>query len=294
MQLIKIPKPAYFNFSECLWFLDRGYDDCMHQVLPNSVRKIIPATDGKYLIEVADNDNHLDVAVLNGELTKSSEKTIAEFVTKWLDMDRDLSKFYALTARQNTRWLTDPCEGLRLVMIPDFFEAICWSVIGQQINLTFAFSLKRRLVELCESPIEYDGYTHYSFPAAKKIANLDIQGLKNIQFSQRKAEYLIGIARLFVSGEISYEKVADLNDTESMIAKLCQIRGIGQWSANYVLMKAFNRMDCITHGDTGLQAAVRKKMGLDRKPTREEVIAFLEPFKGWESYVVFYLWRSLS
>ncbi|MEL6560783.1 MAG: DNA glycosylase [Bacteroidota bacterium] len=294
MRLIQIPKPAYFNFSECLWFLDRGYDDCMHQVLPDSVRKIIPTADGKHLIEVADNDNHLDVAILSGQATPGSEKKIKEFITQWFDVDRDLSGFYTLNAHQNTRWLTDPYEGLRLVMIPDFFEAICWSVIGQQINLTFAFSLKRKLVELCESPFEYDGYAHYSFPSAEKVANLDIQDLKSIQFSQRKAEYLIGIARLFVSGAISYEQVASLGDTESMVAELCQIRGIGQWSANYVLMKTFNRMDCITHGDTGLQAAVRKKMALDRKPTREEVIAFLQPFKGWESYVVFYLWRSLS
>ena len=266
----------------------------MHQVMPYGVRKVINTADGKCLVEVADNDNHLDVAILSGGFSKESIKTIEEFVSHWFDMNRDLSEFYALNDRQNTQWLTDSCEGLRLIMIPDFFEAICWSVIGQQINLTFAFSLKRKLVELCENPLEYEGYTHYSFPSPEKVAELSVMDLKNIQFSQRKAEYLIGIARQFVSGEISYEKIADLSDTESMVAELSKIRGIGQWSANYVLMKAFSRMDCITHGDTGLQAAVRRKLNLDRKPTGEEVINFLKPFKGWESYVVFYLWRSLS
>lgn len=294
MQLIQIPKPLHFNFSECLWFLDRGYDDCMHQVMTHSVRKIIKTPEGNCLVEIADGGNHLHIAILEGESTDVTEKSIRDFVISWFDMKRDLEPFYALNTQQKTEWLVKEYVGLRLVMIPDFFEAMCWSVIGQQINLTFAFTLKRRLVELCTDSLLYDGYEHYSFPSPEQIATLNIQELKDIQFSQRKAEYIIGIAKLFVKKELSHSKIASLTDTQSMIEELCRIRGIGEWSANYILMKAFMRMDCITHGDTGIQAAVRKKTQLNRKPTRDEVVDFLKPFKNWESYVVFYLWRSLS
>jgi len=294
MQIIQIPKPTHFNFSECLWFLDRGYDDCMHQVLEYSVRKIINTPIGNCLVEIADNDSHLDVVILIGENTAQSIEAIKKFIGKWFDMDRDLQTFYQLNKQQGTEWLIENYEGLRLIMIPNFFEAICWSVIGQQINLTFAFTLKRKLIEMCCEPLIYDGEAHYSFPEPEKIAKLTTQQLKEVQFSQRKAEYLIGIAQLFQNNQLSYQLINKIPDTLGMVEELCKIRGIGEWSANYILMKAFMRMDCITHGDTGLQAAVRKKLQLDRKPTREEVIKFLAPFKGWESYVVFYLWRSLS
>ena len=236
MQIFQIPKPDFFSFSECLWFLDRGYDDCMHQVLTYSIRKIIKTPEGDCLVEIADADEYLDVAVLDGSLTANSRQAIEGFVLKWFDMHRDLKPFYELNVNLNTNWLTEGYEGLRLVMIPNFFEAMCWSVIGQQINLTFAFTLKRKLVQLCTDPINYDGYEHYTFPSPQKVASLTIQELKEIQFSQRKAEYIIGIAQLFVSGELSHEKIADFNDTHLMIEELCKIRGIGEWSANYILI----------------------------------------------------------
>jgi DNA-3-methyladenine glycosylase II len=79
-----------------------------------------------------------------------------------------------------------------------------------------------------------------------------------------------------------------------MLKRLKEIRGVGDWTANYVLMKSLGRTDCITYGDTGLQSAVSSILELDRKPTREEIIRFFEPFAGWESYLNIYLWRTLS
>ncbi|MGB3468329.1 MAG: hypothetical protein WBA74_23790, partial [Cyclobacteriaceae bacterium] len=176
----------------------------------------------------------------------------------------------------------------------DFFEAMSWSIIGQQINLTFAYKLKNRLIELCNEPVSYEGRDFFLFPTPAQVLKLTVQDLKAIQFSQRKAEYLLGVAKLIEVGELSREGIESLAGTPEMIKHLSQIHGIGEWSANYVLMKAFHRMDCITHGDTGLQAAVRRHLQIERKPTREEIVEFIQPFSGWESYMVFYLWRSLS
>ena len=294
MDLISIAKPPLFNFEECKWFLDRGYDDCMHQVLETSIRKLIPTPEGNCLIEVADGDEALEAVIITGPESPAAVTAVRQYLSSWFDMERDLNPLYDLTHQTKTSWLTDPYQGLRLVMIPDFFEAISWSVIGQQINLKFAFALKRRLVELCSTPHEYEGVEHYTFPSPASVAKLTVAELKERQYSQRKAEYLIGIAQQFEAGLLSHEQISGLPDTPQMIEALCAIRGIGEWSANYVLMKAFQRMDCITHGDTGLQAAVKRQLNLDRKPTREEIIEFLKPFKGWESYLVFYLWRTLS
>ena len=294
MEIIKIAKPLYFSFSECHWFLDRGYDDCMHQVLETSVRKLIPTPEGHCLVEVADGEGALEAVIITGPDSPAAVTAVQQYIKRWFDMDRDLTPLYALSNQQKTAWLTEPYSGLRLMMIPDFFEAISWSVIGQQINLKFAFALKRRLVELCSEPVEYDGVAHYAFPTPQRVATLTVAQLKELQYSQRKAEYLIGIAQQFDAGQLADTTLTTLPDTPAMIDRLCEIRGIGEWSANYVLMKAFQRMDCITHGDTGLQAAVKKQLSLDRKPTRDEIVDFLKPFSGWESYLVFYLWRSLS
>ncbi len=294
MHLIKLKKPNYYDFSESLYFLDRGYDDVLYEVNKQWVRKALIINNQIYLIQINEEGNNLIINTFREKVDISDEKIIKQFVTDWFDLERDLLPFYQKGEKTILAEMLNKFKGLRLVAIPDLFEALCWSIIGQQINLTFAYSLKRRLVELCDNKTEFEGVTYYTFPTPLQISQLTVDGLREKQFSHRKAEYLIGIASLFVEGSYSKEELMSLTTTQEMVNKLCQIRGIGEWSANYVLMKSLGRMDCITHGDTGLQAAVRKFMELDRKPTKEEVIQFLLPLGGWESYTVFYLWRSLS
>jgi len=294
MQSIYITKPHHFIFSESLYFLDRGYDDCLYEVDKESVKRAITIETKEYLIEVREEHKHLAINILNTDVTENHQEVIKQYVTEWFDLKRDLNGFYKIIDQSKLKNTLKVYTGLRLVAIPDLFEALCWSIIGQQINLTFAYSLKRRLVELCNNEVSFNGKTYYSFPSPIQIAKLTIETLREKQFSQRKAEYLIGLAKLFEEESVKKEDIASLGETKKMVDKLCQIRGIGEWSANYALMKSLGRMDCITHGDTGLQAAIRKELNLDRKPTKDEVINFLTPYAGWESYIVFYLWRSLS
>jgi len=291
MEKIKLKKPQYFNFSECLWFLDRDYDDCLHRVDDRSVKKLLRIDENQFLIEVSDSKEELIISLLRGNPSDSEKEIIAGFVSDWFDLERDISPFYKIREGEE---LFNAYKGLRLIGIPNFFEAMCWSIIGQQINLTFAYSLKRRLVELCGTSMEYEDTFYYGFPTPEEILKLSIEDLRDKQFSQRKAEYILGIAQQFVDGTINKSYLSSLSNTEEMVIELCKTRGIGEWSANYILMKSLKRLDCITHGDTGLQAAVKRELKLDRKPTREEIISFLKPFEGWFSYVIIYLWRSFS
>ena len=80
------------------------------------------------------------------------------------------------------------------------FETICWAIIGQQINLKFAYTLKKRLVEGYGEKMEYDNEEYFLFPTPKVISKLEVEDLKPLQFTTRKAEYIIGIAKLFNEG----------------------------------------------------------------------------------------------
>src|SRR5699024_950376 len=292
---IRIPKPNIFSFDECLHFLDRGYDDCLFTIEKERLIKPLRMDGEEVLIAVSDDTDTLKVEILSGNGSQKGLEETAGFVSSWFDLDRDLRPFYQLLA-QDSR-LSDMAgrfHGLRLMGIPDLFEALCWCVIGQQINLTFAHRLKRRLVETYGTTLEHDSEKHYFFPEPRILAGLSVEKLKKMQFSRRKAEYTIGIARQFAAGELSKEAIGKLPGSKQMLARLKNIRGVGPWTANYVLMKSFQQPNCITYGDTGLQSAVSSMLDLDRKPTKEEVDSFFEPFAGWESYLNIYLWRILS
>ena len=287
----KIPIPQNFSFQECLWFLDRNYDDCLHEVRPDAVRKAIFINKIPTLIEITESDNQLIINVLVGN---NSEKQIIEFVKDWFDYNRDLSSFYKLLKKDSElKYMTSEYKGLRLMAIPDLFEALCWSIIGQQINLTFAYKLKRRFTETYGTKLTYENSDYYLFPKPEIVEIIKVEDLLPLQFSNRKAEYLIEIAKQFVSGNISKE-ILSSKPTNEAIGLLVSVRGIGEWTANYALMKSLKRLECVTYGDVGLYNALHNLKGFDKRPSRETLDLFFDNFKDWEAYTVFYLWRSLA
>lgn len=287
----KIPIPPNFSFQECLWFLDRNYDDCLHVIGENFIRKLLLIRGEPTLISISEKDKNLIINVLQGN---NSEQEIINFVKDWFDIERDLTPFYEhLSQDENLQYMATDYKGLRLLGIPDLFEALCWSIIGQQINLTFAYKLKRRFTETYGTKLTYEDTDYHIFPSTAIIANLKVEELLPMQFSNRKAEYLIEIANQFVKGHIS-KQILSSQTTQEAINTLVNIRGIGEWTANYALMKSLKRLECITYGDVGLYNALHHTKGFPKRPNREELDSFFINFKDWEAYTVFYLWRSLA
>lgn len=286
-----IPIPSNFSFQECLWFLDRNYDDCLHEVRESSVRKLLLLQGTPTLIDISEKEGSLFVSILQGN---SDEKAILNFVKEWFDIERDLTDFYQLLSKDSDlNYMVSEYNGLRLLGIPELFEALCWSIIGQQINLRFAYKLKRRFTEAFGTKLSFENSDYYIFPSPQIVANLQVEDLLPMQFSNRKAEYLIEIAKQFVDGNISKTKLSALS-TSDAIKELIQIRGIGEWTANYALMKSLKRLECITYGDVGLYNALHGLKNFPKRPSRGELESFFINFKNWEAYTVFYLWRSLA
>jgi DNA-3-methyladenine glycosylase II len=293
--IFEYPFPEQFSFKECLWFLDRNYDDCMHLLSPDSVTKVIKVKGRPFLIRVSAKNSILEVRLLEGRALEEDRSAIISYVKNWFDLERDLSDFYKLLLKDSQlNYMPGAYYGLRLVSIPDLFEALCWGIIGQQINLNFAYKLKRKLVERYAEPIGFENKFYYSFPSSNALSKASIEDLRAMQFSQKKAEYLIGIATAFEKGEISEVKLRNMASLKDKQAALTSIRGIGLWTANYALMKSFREPSCIPYGDAGLINALLRYEIISRKEEGQNIDALFKPYDGWESYLVFYLWRSLS
>jgi DNA-3-methyladenine glycosylase II len=290
--LVTIPFPPLFSFEECRWFLDRNLDDIMHEVIGDKVMKVI-LHDGKtILIEIEAQEKNLQINVLKGSLDNAD--VIIDYLREWFDMDRDIHPFYNLLERdKDLKVLKKNYRGLRLVGIPDLFELLCWCVMGQQINLAFAYKVKRAFVEKYGTKINYQDKTYYLFPEPHVIASLEIEDLKKLQLTARKAEYIKGISGLFVSGQLSKEILKSLGSEQKMKEHLMSIRGIGEWTANYAVMKGMGGMNCLPIGDSGINISLFNFKGIPKKENRKEVEKVFARFEGWKSYLVYYLWRSL-
>lgn len=292
---IKIPVPELFNKDECLWFLNRDFDDCMYRVYKDRVRRAFGKANGIMVVDTYILSNELVLEWLNRTPTVQETERVVQFVSEWFDLNTDLTLFYnAVIEDQRIAYMAEEYSGLRFIGIPDLFEALAWGIIGQQINLSFAYKIKRRLVEQYGESTVYEDEKYYMFPTPEVLSEVKIDDLRTLQFSEKKAEYLIAIAKAFSAGTLNKELLLALPDLESRIKYLTNIRGIGQWTANYTLMKSLKEPACIPHGDAGLLNALMNHGIIKEKSDKQSIEEFFKSFTGWESYLVFYLWRTLA
>lgn len=291
---LEVVPPKEFNFQECLVFLGRSEEEIVHQIRDEYVYKLIKVDGEMLLFRVGAKGQSLLVEFPLGASSKSVREKVAAYIWDWFDLDQNLTDFYQMASTDKIlAKVVKKYEDLRIICIPDLFEALTWAILGQQINLTFAYTLKKRFVECYGESLTYDGHTFWLFPEAENVAALEIDDLRKLQFSTRKAEYILGVAKLLVSGELSKERLLQQHDYEKVHQELTAIRGIGAWTADYVMMKCLHHPSAFPIADVGLHHAIRNQLGMDRKPTIEEIKELSKPWLGWEGYATFYLWRSL-
>ena len=143
--------------------------------------------------------------------------------------------------------------GLRQVRQFDLFTALVRSISAQQVNLRWAATTRRRLAEAFGERHSVGPHVVYSLDP-QRLAQVNPAELRALQFTTRKAEYIIGAAQAIASGSLSLEKLAALPDDE-VIAQLTALRGIGRWTAEWLLARTLGR-PCVVAGDLGVRKAV--------------------------------------
>lgn len=293
-QFIAIPVPEDFSFEQCMVYLNRSDLEILHRIKEKEFYKLLKFEDVKVLIKLSMGNQMLNVTFIGEVPLQSIRAKVALYVWEMFDLGTDLTPFYKLAKNDPIlRILVEKYKGLRIIKINDLFETIVWAIIGQQINLKFAYTLKKRLVENYGEKQIYGDIKYYLFPTADSISKLKVEDLQKLQFTTRKAEYIIGIAKLFASGDINQEQLAIEKDYDKLRKSLTAIRGIGNWTADYTIMKNFKLNDAFPIADVGIHNALKGILGLAEKPTIAEIERLSSNWQGWQAYATFYLWRWL-
>ncbi|MGY4795937.1 DNA glycosylase [Lysinibacillus fusiformis] len=294
--VIRITLPANFDMNANLGYLTRENNECMYEIENDIITKVIAIGEIQSLVQISVIDNQqMIVQFLNDSrpFEQWKREAIVTYIHEWFDLDNDLTPFYEMAnADPILKMPAEKFYGLRVIGIPDLFEALCWGVLGQQINLAFAYTLKRQFVESFGDSIEWNGKKYWIFPSYERIAQLTPADLAAIKMTVKKSEYIIGIARLMASGELSKEQLKKMNFKEAE-KSLIKIRGIGPWTANYVLMRCLRFQTAFPIDDVGLINSIKTVRNMNQKPTKDEILELSIPWKNWESYATFYLWRVL-
>ncbi len=179
--------------------------------------------------------------------------------------------------------------GLRLPGAFDPFEIAIRAVLGQQITVAAARTLARRLVERYgQTPGDGSNQTGESlahqmfFPRAADIARLEVSQLAQLGMPASRAETLINIARWFASSPDGHRARSDF---EVLLEELLALKGVGPWTASYILMRGWSLPDVFLPGDVVL----RKVTGC---ATDKLMMLHAERWAPWRSYAVIHLWAQ--
>lgn len=143
--------------------------------------------------------------------------------------------------------------GVRTVRRPDLLTALIHCISAQQVNLAWAATTRRRLAEAFGHRLTVAGHTVYRH-SAERLAGASVADLRRLQFTGAKAGAIIEVAGVVAEGRLHLAELAALPDAE-VVARLTVLRGIGVWSAEWVLARTLGR-PVVVSGDLGVRRAV--------------------------------------
>ncbi len=235
---------------------------------------------------------HLQVRVLSGAADDQTLRKVAMLAETQFSAGLDVGPFYALAHKDfvMSKLAVHFC-GMRVPQSTSIFETLISAILEQQVNLTFAYKVKKALVETFGSFVEHERRRYDCFPEPAALAITTPRVLRRLQVSGPKARYIIGLAQAVLDGSLDLEGLRRLDPAEAD-AKLRSYKGVGPWTAQYVGMRALGHLDSLPAVDVGLQKAIQRFYGLRKQPAPARVEKIARAWAGWRSYATFYLWLT--
>lgn len=286
-----LPLSAGYRRDDVIAFHSRDGEAVAEQVTPTGLRKGILLRGSAVVLDVAFTD---DAAVCRAEIDGSAngdlQTPLHGALLNILGLRIDPQPFAQLAAGDP---LLAPLirlnPGLRIVQSASPFEALTWAIIGQQINLSFAISLRRTFILQAG---RRHGSGLWCYPEARDVARLSVEDLTSRKFSRAKADTVLRLARLVDAGALSLE-LPPSGDVAAISQALLAVKGIGPWTVNYALLRGYGYADCSLHGDVAIRAALQKLLGEESKPDMARTEQWLRQYAPHRTMAAAHLWASL-
>jgi DNA-3-methyladenine glycosylase II len=291
------PVPPYSLNLTAIRFA-RFKDEIVDRVQADNYQRLL-AVDGQLAHAVVTDQGTITKPWLQVELQGSRKVDLDRpaFATQLrhiLCTDLDLKPFYRLARKDELLAPTVTAfRGLKLPANPTVFESLVMAVLSQQVNLTFAYSIKKELVETFGEKWHVNGETYYAFPGPERFAEEQEENLLRFRLSRAKAGTLVRLGQAFASGTLKEEELATLSD-EEVVERLITIKGIGRWSAEIALLRGLARPDAFPGGDLGVvKYLAQGLLGKDGKATEAEMRAFAERWRPYRGLALIYCYAEL-
>lgn len=225
------------------------------------------------------------------DTTVAEPENFAETVLRMLGLTQPVAEFeHGHLSHMLIGPMIAEQSGLRVPLCTTPFEALTWAITGQQISLSAAVSLRRRMIQAV-------GVRHSSgllcYPTAAELSLMEPQQLKVAGFSQTKASTLIDISKRIVNGQLPLDSWLGAEPPADVIREhLLAIKGIGPWTVNYALLRGHGWLDGSLHGDAAVRRGIKNLLKAEMPVTKIQAMQWLMQFSPWRALVAAHIWAS--
>ena len=254
----------------------------------NRYLRVLASADGLALVEV-ENRGTIDepdvrFAIRSGSPRAAGCFELEETLRRVLGLDLDPRPLQRLAEAESAlRPVALALRGMRPPRFAGLFEAFASVVPFQQLSLDAGVAIVGRLVERFGETLEHAGRRFHEFPTADTVAGGRLGALRECGLSALKAESLRSLALAIASGELCGAELSGMK-TDAALRRLCDLPGIGPWSAALVLLRGLGRLDVFPPDDVGAAKRLESLLHLRSRASLDRVV---ERFGSYRGYLYF-------
>jgi DNA-3-methyladenine glycosylase II len=252
--------------------------------------------NGKLIFAAVESVGTVDKPKLSAELksdkalTRDDEKKAEEAISVLFNLNFDLAPFYEQIRDDKIMpCLTQKLCGLKNPTTQTAFEALIDSIVEQQISLKVANSIETKLTKKFGDTLDVESEVYYAYPTPQKLASLGIEELRQCGLSQRKAEYIKGIAELVADGKLDLEKLKNYDSADEIISVLDRVRGVGVWTAELTMLRGMQKLEALPADDLGLRRVISRYYCGGQVIASAQARQIAENWGRWKGLAAYYL-----
>jgi DNA-3-methyladenine glycosylase II len=281
--------PADFRANNILSFHRRDLLQVAERVDANTLQKGLTWQEGAACLTIS---FHAGQAVaelaMDGSPATDGSALLQAMVQRMLGLTQRIEIFEdAYRQHPQLGRLIARQPGLRVPLTATPFEALTWAITGQQISLSAAIAIRRRLIQAVG--LQHSGGL-FCYPDADRVARLSEAELRQAGFSRGKARTMITLSHKVRENLLPLEAWSVTLPVAEMEEKLLLISGIGPWTINYALLRGFGYLDGSLHGDVAVRRSLQLLLNEPEKVTADAAKVWLAEFSPWRALVAAHLW----
>lgn len=279
---------APFRLDLTAWALRRRPENQVDRWDGITYRRVICIQDKRAEVSVRQRGlldiPRLVVNVRGDRMAARATPEIATVLTSMLGLQVDLTPFYRMASRDpKLRGLAERYRGLKPVRFPTVFEALANAFACQQFTMAAGIQLLNRLAKLGSVAMNTPGGKMFGFPQPADLLRLSPRTFRRVGFSRQKTRAFHDLSRGILAQQFDFQTLTNCSNEEVM-KFLLGLRGVGRWTAEYVLLRGLGRLDVFPGDDVGARNGLAKWLHR-RKPMDYAIVNRI--LRRWQPYAGF-------